>query len=123
MRTLLPGLTALLLATACRGEVGDSDNPVASQVPPPTAIVSVSMLVTTAQIAVGETVQLRATPRTATGGAAGAQAIVWRSNAPAIASVDQNALAKGVGPGIAIITVNIDGHEAQATITVTAPGR
>ena len=123
MRIPLPGLAALLLLTACRGEVGDSSDPVSSQVPPPTAIVSVSMLVTTAQIAVGETVQLRATPRTATGASAGAQAILWRSSAPTIASVDQNALVKGVGPGIAIITVNIDGHEAQATITVTATAR
>lgn len=121
MRQILAGLTALLLVTACRGEVGDSSDPVSSQVPPPTAIVSVSMLVTSAQIAVGETVQLRATPKTATGGSAGAQAIVWRSSAPTIASVDQNALVKGVAPGLAIITVNIDGHEGQASITVTAP--
>ncbi len=123
MKHFLSGFAALLLVTACRGEVGDSSDPVSSQVPPPTAIVSVSMLVTTAQIAVGETVQLRATPRNASGGAAGAQAIVWRTSAPAIASVDQNALVKGVGPGIAIITVNIDGHEGQATITVMAPAR
>jgi uncharacterized protein YjdB len=121
MRRIPGGFTALLLVTACRGDVGGSSDPVSGPAPPPTAIVSVTMLVTTAQIAVGETVQLRATPRTATGGSAGAQAILWRSSAPAIASVDQNALVKGVGPGIAIIIVNIDGHEAQATITVTAP--
>ena len=123
MRRIFLGVIAALLFTACGDIAGDSSDPVTVQAPPPTAIVSVSMLVTTAQIAVGETVQLRATPRNAAGGAAGAQAILWRSSAPTIASVDQNALAKGVGPGIAIITVNIDGHEAQATITVTAAGR
>jgi uncharacterized protein YjdB len=123
MRPVPFGFAALLLVTGCIANPQDPGDAVSSQVPPPTAIVSVSMLVTAAQIAVGETVQLRATPRTATGGAAGAQAILWRSSAPTIASVDQNALARGVGPGIAIITVNIDGHEAQATITVTAPAR
>ena len=115
---------SLLLVAACRSDSRFvADPPTFGSAPASSAVAAVSMRMSTAQLAVGETVQLGATPRTITGAATGAKAVLWRSNAPTVASVDQNALVTGVSPGMAYIIVNIDGHEGQTIVTVTPPGR
>jgi uncharacterized protein YjdB len=76
------------------------------------------MNMSAAQLAVGETVQLQATPRSITGAATGAKAVLWNTSAPTIATVSQNALVTAVGVGIAYVSVNIDGSVGQTTITV-----
>lgn len=66
----------------------------------------------------GKTLQLKAAvlPEPAT-----YETVVWSSADPAIATVDQNGLVKGISKGMTIITANIDGHICTTEMYVEAP--
>ena len=52
------------------------------------------------------------------------QTVTWKSNAPSVATVDQNGTvtAKGVGEAVITATVQDGGKTAACTVTVTQPG-
>ncbi|MCX5759954.1 MAG: Ig-like domain-containing protein [Gemmatimonadetes bacterium] len=116
----------VLCATLVAGLAGcsftdDGGNTPAGLGPQTSLVTAVTMGINAAQLAVGGTVQLQATPRTTTGAGTSAKSIMlWSSSAPAVASVTQNGLVTGLTPGTANIIANADGHTGQTAITVTA---
>jgi plastocyanin len=111
----VPTIVLVLLA-ACGG--GDSS----STGPDSTAVVaSVSLNVTAAQLGVGQTLQLTATPLTSTGTVT-SSAVTWSTSAPGIASVSIAGLVTGVATGSATITATAGGRAGTAAITVSGTG-
>jgi plastocyanin len=104
-----------MLATACSGG-GDSTAPGANA-----GIASVSLNVTSAQLGVGQTLQLAATPLTSTGTVTTGTA-AWSSSAATVASVSQTGLVTGVAAGTATVTATIGGRTGSAAIVVSAAG-
>jgi uncharacterized protein YjdB len=114
---LLPG-TATIRATS-EGQTGTSTITVTAAPPAPVASVSVSP--PTAEVQVGGTVQLTATPRDAAGNPLTGRQVTWESTAPGIATVDENGRVTAVAPGTATIRATSEGRTGTSTITVTAP--
>lgn len=108
-------LVVAVLTTACSGG-GDSTAPSANA-----GVASVSLNVTSAQLGVGQTLQLTATPLTSTGTVTSGIAS-WSSSASNVASVSPIGLVAGVAAGMASITASIGGRTGSATITVSASG-
>lgn len=105
----------LPLALACRG-AGDSTAP-----PADAGIASISLNVTSAQLGVGQSMQLVATPLTSTGTVTAGTA-TWSSSAPMVASVSASGMVTALTTGTAVISANIGGRSGTATITVTGGG-
>lgn len=85
--------------------------------PPPVATVEVDP--TAATLNVGETVQLTATPKDASG-AVVATGVNWTSSDAAVASVDSDGLVTANGSGQATISATADGQSGSAAIDVLA---
>ena len=66
----------------------------------------------------GATVQLVATATRASGAVATGETTTWASDDEAVATVDQNGLVTGVGPGTATITATIGGVDGSEMVTV-----
>lgn len=106
---------AAVLATACSGG-GDSTAPAGNA-----GVASVSLNVTSAQLGVGQTLQLTATPLTSTGTVTTGTA-TWSSSAAAVATVSQTGLVSAVAAGMANVSASIGGRTGSATITVSTSG-
>jgi hypothetical protein len=85
----------------------------------PVATVTVSPAA--ASVQVGQTVQLTATPRDASGNPLSGRTITWASSAPGVATVSGAGVVTGVAAGAATITATSEGQSGTAAITVTAP--
>jgi len=88
-----------------------------------TEIPVASVVVTPATAAMSErtSLQLTATALDAQGGAIpGRAASTWRSDTPAVATVDATGVVSAIAPGSARLTATIDGYEGSATISVAA---
>ena len=88
--------------------------------PSSAAVASVAVSPATASRQVGQTVQLTATPRDASGTALIGRVVTWASSNPAIATVTGSGLVSGVAAGPATITATSEGQSGSAAITVTA---
>lgn len=82
-------------------------------------IASVDVTPTSANVDVGATRQMTATPRDAQGNALTGRTISWTSSASGVASVNGNGLVTGVAAGSATITATSEGQSGSASITVT----
>jgi len=82
-------------------------------------VASVEVTPPTANIVVGGTVQLTATPKDANGNPLTGRAVAWSRSAPAIAWVDANGLVLGLSPGVVTITATVEGHTGTSAVTVT----
>jgi uncharacterized protein YjdB len=111
-----PG-TATITATS-EGRTGTSTVTVVA--PPPAPVASVTVTPPTAQVQVGGTVQLAATPRDAAGNPLTGRTVTWTSSAPLVASVDANGRVTALLPGTATITATSEGRSGTSTVTVTA---
>jgi plastocyanin len=112
---LAPLLVAAVLSAACSGG-GDATAPSANA-----GVASVSLNVTSAQLGVGQTLQLTATPLTSTGTVTTGTA-AWSSSASTVASVSQTGLVTAVAAGTANITASIGGRTGSASVVVSAAG-
>ena len=83
-------------------------------------VASVSVSPAAPSVAVGQTVQLTATPRDASGNALSGRVVTWASSAPAVATVSGSGLVTGVAAGSATITATSEGRNGTAAVTVTA---
>ena len=90
-----------------------------------TAMVTVAQVVATVTVspaadslAVGDTVRLSATAADANGHVVPNAEFAWSSSDTLVAVVDDSGLVRGIGEGMATITVNSVGAEASADITV-----
>jgi uncharacterized protein YjdB len=111
-----PG-TATITATS-EGRTGTSTVTVVA--PPPAPVASVTVTPPTAQVQVGGSVQLTATPRDAGGTPLTGRTVTWSSSAPLVASVDANGRVTALLPGTATITATSEGRSGTSTVTVTA---
>jgi len=83
----------------------------------PVASVSVSPAAPSVQV--GQTAQLTATPRDASGNPLSGRVVTWASDAPAVATVNGSGLVTGVAAGSATITATSEGRSGTAAVTVT----
>lgn len=111
-----PAAVFLALVAACSGGGGDSTAPDATA-----SVASVSLNVTSAQLGVGQTLQLTATPLTSTGTVTTGTA-AWSSSAPAVASVSASGLVTAVAAGTATVSAAVGARTGSATIVVSSSG-
>jgi uncharacterized protein YjdB len=107
-----PGI-ATITAT-CEGQSGASA--ITVTVPP---VASVTVSPASASVAVGQTLQLAATPKDANGNALVGRTVTWGTTNAAVASVDGSGLVSGVSAGVATISAASEGQAGGATITVS----
>ena len=115
---LLP--CTLALTVACGG--GDSSGP--------PAVASVVVTASSSDVIVGQTAQLTATARDASGNALANRTVTWSTSSTPIATVSTAGLVTGVAVGQATITATVEGKTASqpmnvlpvpvATVTVSA---
>jgi uncharacterized protein YjdB len=89
--------------------------------PPPAPVASVTVSPSVAEITVGDSRQLTATPRDADGNPLTGRTITWQSSAPLVAAVDGSGRVTALLPGEATITATSEGKSGTARITVPAP--
>ena len=83
----------------------------------PVAAVTVSPAAPTVQV--GQTAQLTATPRDASGNPLAGRVITWQSSNGAVASVNGSGLVTAVATGAATITATSEGQSGTAVVTVS----
>ena len=106
-------------ATITATSEGQSGTAAVSVTPVPVASVGVSPA--SASVGVGQTVQLTATPRDASGNALSGRVVTWGSSNTAVATVNGSGLVTGVGAGSATITATSEGQSGSSTVSVAAP--
>ena len=111
---LSPG-SAIIKATA-EGKSG-----VAGVTVTPAAVASVAVTPTAATLVVGQTVQVEAQPRDASGRPLAGRAVAWSTNRPNVATVTSTGVVAAVSPGTATVTASSEGRSGAATIVVEAP--
>ena len=107
---IAPG-NAVITATS-EGKVGTADI-VVTAVP----VAAVDIAPTSVSLTIGQTAQLTATTKSATGAVLPGRLVRWTSGAPSIATVSQGGLVTAVGVGSAVIFASADGAVGTATVT------
>ena len=112
---MLVGIGIVLL-----GACGSEPTPPPTEELPSTPRVSyITLDPTKADIAVGATVQLTATPRDAAGNVMTGIAVTWSTDSPGVATVSQAGVVTGASVCLATITASAGGRKASASITVS----
>ncbi len=117
---------ALLVAACLDTPVDSTGVPTSGQRPATNPVTGVTMRYVAVDVPVGATVQLGFVPHLTNNGAFIPVTLLWRSSVPEVATVDGNGLVSAVKPGLAFVTVNVEGHTGQTAVTVLAappPGR
>ncbi len=84
-------------------------------------VASVAVTPASATIQVGQTQQLAATLKDASGNTLSGRAVSWSSSNSSVASVSSSGLVTGLAAGSAVITATSEGKSGTATLTVVAP--
>src|SRR5579884_3208043 len=87
---------------------------------PRPAVASVTVAPASATLAVGQTVQLTATPRDSSGAPLVGRSVTWSSGNPAVATVSAAGLVTAAGAGATTITATSEGRSGTASVTVAA---
>ena len=87
----------------------------------PAPVASVVVSPTSATLIVGETLQLEAQPRDASGRPLAGRTVTWSTNRTDVASVTSTGIVAAVSAGTATITASSEGRSGTATIVVQAP--
>src|SRR5260370_2326233 len=82
-------------------------------------VASVTVSPATASVSVGQTVQLTATLKDASGNVLSGRTVTWASGAPTVATVSPSGLVSGVAVGSATVTATSEGQSGSATVTVS----
>ncbi len=110
-------LAGVALATACGG--GDSPIPTAPPTAPdPPRAATVAVNPTTAELDVGETVQLTAVVRDQNSNVMAGASVTWMSGVSTVATVDATGLVTGVAGGMVTITARSGSAQGTAQVTV-----
>src|SRR6266498_1021210 len=86
----------------------------------PVTVASVAVSPATASIQVGQTAQLTATPKDASGNTLSGRVVNWTSSNNSVATVSSSGLVTGLTAGSATITATSEGQSGSAALTVTA---
>ena len=87
----------------------------------PAPVASIDIMPPTASLLAGETLQFRASVRSADGSIMDGRTITWSASDPAILRVSADGMATGVAPGTTAITARHESHRTEAAVSVTAP--
>lgn len=87
----------------------------------PAPVASVAVSPTSATLVVGQTVQLEAQPRDASGRPLVGRTVTWSTNRSDIATVTSSGIVAAVSAGTATVTASSEGRSGAATIVVQAP--
>lgn|ERR1041385_3793119 len=114
---LVTGVTAgsATVTATSEGQSGTSAVTV-SAVP----VASVSVSPTSASLQTGQTIQLAATPKDASGNPLSGRVVTWATSNASVATVSANGLVTGGAAGSATITATSEGKSATSAITVTS---
>src|SRR5207302_1361340 len=82
-------------------------------------VATVTVAPTSANLQTGQTVQLTATARDASGNVLSGRVITWSSSNASVASVNGSGLVTGAGAGSATITATSEGQSGTSSVTVT----
>jgi uncharacterized protein YjdB len=82
-------------------------------------VASVTVSPASASVTVGQTVQLAATPKDASGNPLTGRTVTWATSNAAVATVNGSGLVTGGAAGTVTITASSEGRNGTATITVT----
>jgi uncharacterized protein YjdB len=104
---------AVTITATSEGSTGTASVTVA---PEPVASVTVSPA--SPSVIIGQTVQLTAVPRNASGVVLNGRTVSWSSGAPGLASVSSSGVVTGIAPGMAVIIATIDGTQGSSLVTV-----
>jgi len=115
----LAGAVAIGSATITATSEGRTGTAVVSVSNVPVATVTVSPA--SASVVAGQTAQLAATTRDASGNVLTGRSIVWTSSNGSVATVSGSGLVTGVTAGSATITATSEGQSGSAAMTVTSP--
>src|SRR4051812_13906463 len=91
----------LLLGAGCGGDSGGGGG---GTNPPPVTVSSIDLSPTSVSINVGESAQVQAVAKTATGQVVSGSSISWSSGNPGVASVSSTGIVTGVSAGTATLT-------------------
>ena len=86
------------------------------------SVASVAVSPTSATLTVGQTVQLGAQPRDASGRSLSGRTVSWSTNRSEVATVTSTGTVTAVSAGTATITASSEGRTATATMVVQSPG-
>jgi uncharacterized protein YjdB len=112
--------TFRLVATSHPGNFSDTASiTVSCLAPPPVASVTVSP--PSATVEVGQTAQLTATPKDASGTPLTGRVVTWSSSDSGVARVSATGLVTGRAAGSATITATSEGKTGTSAVAVTAP--
>lgn len=115
------GVGSATISATSGGTSGTATVTVTSSVVP---VASVDVTPATADILVGGTLQLTATPKDAAGQPVGGLTITWGGGAAGIATVSSSGLVSGVGAGGPVdITATAGGKTGSSSVTVTSGGQ
>lgn len=115
------GIAAIAVVAACSGggtNDSGSDGPTG---PPTTTVASVEVTPASAALSPGQTVQLSAVAKNASGGTITGQTFSWTSSNSGVATVSSSGLVRAVAAGSATVSASTGGKTGTATITVSQP--
>src|SRR3989454_826921 len=103
-----------VMATESGGRLADTAAVTIASVP----VASVAVSPASASVTVGQTVQLTATPKDASGNPLSGRAVTWATSNGAIATVSASGVVTGVAAGAATITATSGGKSGSAIVIV-----
>ena len=118
---LVTGVAAGSATITATSEGKSGTSAVTVTVPAPPAVATVTVTPPSSSLQQGNSVQLTATTRDASGTVLTGRAIAWSTSAPSIATISGEGLVTAVGPGTATLTATSEGRSGTAVVTVTPP--
>src|SRR2546428_829023 len=111
-------VTGLVVGSATITATSEGQSGTAAVTVSTVPVASVVVSPASANMSVGGTTQLSATPKDAAGNVLAGRLVTWTSSSSAIATVSAGGLVSGAAVGSATITATSEGQSASATITV-----
>src|SRR5713226_2973034 len=84
-------------------------------------VASITVSPASANVLVGQTVQLIATPKDASGNPLSGRTVTWASNNTSVATVSSSGLVTGATAGSATVTATSEGQSGTSAVTVVLP--